>query len=336
MTWKWKIIIVVILILLVSALAFVIKQQRDTIAKLQYAEQSMVQMRQLQDEIARSQSTYATRKDVEQVIKESGVDLKPIKDDLDKLGAKIQAGHQILVVTQGQAGSNIGSTSQTTRPDVPGSTDVVCPDGNTIQCPNPDQFGYFAKTQHLKLDEPFGTKKVPIGQTSFSAWREKPWDYVILPRKYKVTNVISTNSEGRHFVHSKFFVEVNGETYPIVIADSKLVETLPESTFRFSPRLYMGVDGGAIANPPLHAELLPNLQLAIFSYGKTRTDPDWTFLGVGFGYEVVEKGIALMVSPVNYNVAHHLPFVDNVHVGPSFSLDFAGNFGILLGIRVGL
>lgn len=336
-SWKWKAAVVGGVILLLFILIFIIKQQQDALDRLQYAEQSVVEMKQLRDDIVRAQASYATRKDVERIIKDSGVDLGTIEDDLKKLDAEIEGVNTVLSGTQGFRGTNLASTGENARTDPPRPSAVVeCPDGSAVECPSQDEFGYLSATQYLRLDEPFGKKKVPWGRAGFSAWKKKPWDLEVHPREYTVVNVLSTNDDGRHFVHSKFFVETEGKQYSIPITESKFVEVLPENRFRFSPRLYMSVDAGVKANPPLQGELVPNLQMSLFSYGSTRVNPDWTFLGIGIGYEAVMDGIGFVVSPVNYNIAHHMPFVENLHFGPSVGFDPGGNVFLLLGLRVGL
>jgi hypothetical protein len=336
MNWKQKAGIAALVILIIAILAFIIKQQRDIIEQQRYAEKSVVEMKQLQNDLVRAQAAYATRKDVEKAIKDAGVDLSTVEDDLDKLGSEVKGVVTLLSATPGYHGNDLPSTGTTPGPATE-PPKVECPDGTTVNCPNPDQHGYLGKRQWLQLEEPFSdTKKVPWGRAGFSAWKKDPWDLEVYPRKYSAVTVLSMDEEGRHFAHSKMSVEVNGERVAVPISESKLVEVLPEREFRFVPRLYLGMDGGIKANPPAHAEFIPNLQLSLFSYGMTTANPEWTFLGLGLGYEIVEEGIALIVSPVNYNVGKHLPFVDNVYVGPSISIDPASNLSILLGIHVGL
>jgi hypothetical protein len=335
MNWKYKAAIATGAILLIAILLFIIKQQRDIISRQQYAEQSVVEMKKLRDDIVRAQANYATTKDVERIIKDSGADIAVIKDDLSKLGAEIKGVSTVVAERPKVHIVNLPSTNTTPGPETT-TTIAECPDGSSVECPNPDKYGYLSNQQWLRLDEPFENKTVPLGDVGFSAWKEKPWELKLAERKYTVVNVLSTNDDGRHFVHSKFTVETDGKKYAVPISESKFVEVLPKPEFRFSPRLYMSVDLGVKANPPAHLELIPNLQLMMFSYGETAVNPEWTFLGLGIGYEAVENGISLVVSPINYNVGRHLPFVENIHLGPSVAIDPDGNFSVLLGLRVGL
>jgi hypothetical protein len=157
-----------------------------------------------------------------------------------------------------------------------------------------------------------------------------------ITRTYSSTTVLGKNEEGRSYAYTKFEIEVDGKKYTIPITEAKIAEEYPTPSFRFSPRLYLGVDFGAVANPPMHFELMPNLGLSFFSYGQTKINPDWTFLTLGLGYETQTKGIALSLSPIDYNIAKHFPFVENLYLGPSVSLDPKGNVVLYIVIRVGL
>jgi hypothetical protein len=334
--WKWKAGIAAIVVLVIIVLAFIIYQQNEIIQRQKYAEQSVVEMRMLRDDIVRHQSSYATKDDVEQIIKDAGVDLVVIKDDLKKLGGHIQAVSTLVSSTPGYYGTGLPSTVIVPGP-APEPIIVECQDGKQVECPNPDAYGYLNKFVMIEIDEPFSNgKQVPIGSAGFRAWEDNPWTVEVLPRKYQATTVLSQNDAGRHFAHSQLSIEVDGKRYQVPIDDAKLVEVLPTKRLRFAPRLYLGVDGGVIANPPTHADVIPNLQMSFLSYGHTKIDPSWTFLNAGVGYEAETKGVAILFSPANYNVGKPLPFVENLHVGPSLSIDPAANFGILLGMRVGL
>jgi hypothetical protein len=176
---------------------------------------------------------------------------------------------------------------------------------------------------------------VPFGKVGFSAWQQNPWSLEVLPREYSSVTVLGQNEDGRHYAYSRFQITTDGKTHTIPITDARIVEEYPSPKFRFNPRLYLGVDGGLIANPPGHAEVMPNIGLSFFSYGRTKTSPTWSFLTVGVGYATQTQAPVLMVAPVNYNVAKHIPFMDNLHLGPSVSVDVDSNVGLYLGGRVG-
>ena len=336
MGWKWKAVIIGGVVLLLAILVFIIKYQHDMLQKQRAIEQSMVEMKQLQDGVVRAQAKYVTKGDLKDFAGKD-VDLKPIEKDLKKLGANIKGISKVLAKTPGYTGKNIASTDTSKRKDLPTETKTVpCPDGSLVECPSNDPFGYQTNAQRLRLDEPFSDKsRVPFGEVTFEAWKEKPWSVTIESREYSAVSVISVNEDGRHFVHNKLLVRVGDESYTVPIENSEFVEVYPDAKFSFNPRLYIGVDGGTYFNP-VAGEVVPNLQLALFSYGKTKVTPDWTFLGVGLGYMTQMRNLGFVISPVNYNVAQHLPFAENMFIGPMLGIDLNGNVGLLGGLRVGL
>lgn len=328
---SWKVWLAIGIIALFGLLLLILWWQKGIIDRQQRIEQSMVEMKTLQDGTVRNQAQYVTKKQMKDFAKETGIDLKQIKKDAKTLGADIKGISEAKAVTPGVIKISIPSTSSTPRKDPPPKT-ATCPDGS--ECPNPDKHGYLRKTEHLALREPFSKDtEVPWGEVGFNAWKENPWDIKVHSRKYSAVTVLTQNEEGRHFVYSKFSIEVEGSKYTIPV-EAKFVEEYPKAKFRFDPSLYLGIDIGTYIPPGL--EVIPNLQLFLFSRGQTKMNPRWIFLGLGVGYETQQHRAALMVSPFNYNIGKHLPFVDNIYVGPSVGIDNKGEFTILGGLRLGL
>ena len=332
MDWNWKAKTIVVggAVLIVSAMGYVIKIQHDTVERLKFIETSVVESKNIGNGIVREQASYVTKKDLESMVKDQGMDLAAIKKDLAVLGANVSGISTVKVVTQGYTADHVASTSTTPREASTSTTPRA--DVPVTQDPH----GYQSATQWLTLTEPIGKDNVPFGKVGFSSWEAKPWSEQVSPRTYSSTTVLGKNEEGRTYAYTKFEIDVDGKKYVVPITDAKIAEEVPKSSFHFGPRLYMGMDFGAIANPPMHLEMMPNLGLSFFSYGQTKLNPDWTFLTLGLGYEVQAKGVSFFLNPVDYNVAKHLPFVDNLYFGPSVSIDPKGNIGMYIGIRVGL
>lgn len=321
---------------LIAILLFIVKYQHDMLTKQAALQQSVTEMKQLNDGIIRNQSQYVSKDDLDKFAKNSNIDLGPIRDDLKKLSADVKGISLLQVVTPGYNGQNIHSSNTLPRVGGPFPTvEIPCVGGKAI-CPTIDTFGYLNSAQVLTLKEPFsdGTS-IPFGETRFKAWQANPWDLQIYPRTYSVTTVLGQDDDGKHYVYNKFTIASNGTTYPVVIKDAKFVEEFPESKLHFSPRLNMSVGIGALINPP-SVEVTPNLYVSLLNYGKTNTTPDWTFLGVGLGYESQIKRLGIVVSPVNYNVGKHIPLMTNIYIGPMISIDTAGSFGLLGALSVGL
>ena len=337
MNWKIQAGIIISVIALFAAMAFIIKTQHDSLQKQKSIEESIVAMKQLSDGIARNQAQYATKQDVEKFASDSGINLDPIKEDIKKLDANITAISVAVSNSSGYKGTNLQSTSTTPRTDlIKSEAKLICKDGTSLNCPNPDTFGYLNAEQNLDLNEPFGKDEVPLGKVGFSAWKQNPWELTIYPRQYHIGTVLAVDENNRHFAYSQFWIESDGKRFNVQINNANFVEEYPSPKFRFSPALFLGIDFGVIVNPPLRWEITPNLQLALFSYGKTKVLPSWTFVGLGVGYETQTKTLGFLFSPINYNLGDILPLINNLYVGPSIGLDVSGNFSILGGVRVGL
>lgn len=338
MNKKIKYGIIAAIVLAIGGLLFWIQQQNEELAKLRAENNSLVGQKELADKTVRSMSSYASKEDIERLIKDSGLNYKLIKSDLKSLDSDIK-GVQLLVASSGgYKGDNISSTGSTPV-DTPLPT-VECPDGNVVECP--DKFGYLSNRQELKLKEPFEDSDLPLGVVGFSAAKENPWDVEIYPRKYNLTTVAAVNEDGKSIYYNKFTVESNGQTVTIPIDSANFVEEYPSSKFHFNPRLYMSLDAGVMAaklngsSVDSFGEISPNLQVFLLSHGRTKLDTNWTFLGVGAGYEPLNESVNFMLSPVNYNIGKPIPLIENLFLGPSLSIDVKGQIGVYLGLRVGL
>lgn len=332
---KFGKIIAVILIML--SLGLIIKYQHDLIEKQTAIQDSVTQMKQLGDGIIRNQSQYVSKDDLDKFAKQANLNLDPIKKDLSKLGADIQGIGVALIQTPGYNGTNLPSNS--TVSDGPGSKSISipCPGGGTVLCTTGDPYGYLATAQVFDIKEPLVDKsQVPFGSVEFRAWQNNPWSVTVLPRTYSVDTVLGQDENGKHYVYNKFTIEVNKKTYPVTIKSARFVEKLPEASFSFNPRLFLGLEAGVLVNPSPRAEVIPNLEVALFSYGQTKLSPDWVFLGLGLGYESQTEHLGVLLSPVKFNVGHHLPLVTNLFVGPSVTFDTAGGIGVMGGLSVGL
>lgn len=333
---KYKIATIVLTILLVTSLIFLAVLQ---VRSNNQTEQILTEQKTLQEELVRSSSQTVSREELEKYILMLQVSLADVRDDLDNLGYNLQAVVSNSTKTPGSYQGNLPSTSTNpksgTEPKVPDF--IPCSDGI---CVNPDKFGYLNNSQTLKLSEPFKNNlSIPFGETTFNAWKEHPWELKVFPREYKSVTILSVNEDGKHVAHNQFLIETEGKIYKLPVQESSLLEIKPESKFRFSPRLYLGFDVGATivrTTGGVHPGASPNLQVSLFSYGQTKKDVEWSFVGLGVGYLVDEQRPALLLSPVNYNVGHHLPLMDNLHVGPSVAVDTDANFTVMGGLRVGL
>jgi hypothetical protein len=324
MTLSTKILIWLGAVVVIGALGFIVYKQIEISNRQQAIEAQVVQQKQLVDGIVRSQATWATRDDVDKMIKDNGINLKAIQDDLDKLHAEVTSINVAIATSQGQHGTNIHTT--------PGP--IVNPD--PVDPKNPDPYGYMKQQQTLALNEDFGTVKVPIGSVGFSAWQKDPWNYDIKAREYHLNTVVGTDENQRQYYYNKFVVKVDGKDYVVPIKSATTEQVYPEAKFSWwNPRLFVGADGGINAGQ-VKGEFAPSVNVGIMSYGRYKTQPDFSILGVGVGYGTVSQKAQLVVTPVTYNIGKHIPLMNNTYIGPSLSIDTEGDVSFMAGIRVGL
>lgn len=309
---------------LLGALGFIIYKQIEISKRQEMIETRIVAEQQLIDGIVRSQSTWATKEDVEKFVTQNNVNLRAIQDDLDKLKAELTAVNVAMANSKGQIGTNIPSTG------------TGKPNPNPVDPKNPDPYGYMKKQQNLSLEEDFGTIKVPFGSVGFSAWQEKPWNYEIKPREYNVATVVGTDENQRMYFYNKFTLKVDDKSYNIPIKTASTQQVYPEAKFSwFNPRLYAGMDVG-VGVAPIKGEFTPNVNFQIMSYGRYKTQPDLSVLQLGLGYGINSARPQVVVTPVSYNVGKHIPFMNNTYFGPSVGVSTDGNVLIGAGLRFGL
>lgn len=316
MTLLNKILIFAGITVLLGLFGFTIYKLNEISNRQIAIETKIVAQKELVDGIMRSQNQYATKDDIDKFIKDNGVNLKAIKDDLDNLHAEISSVNVILVNSQGQHGTHIPST---------GGGGI---NPNPINPNNPDPFGYMKKEQVLALNEKFADMNVPIGKVGFSAWQEKPWSFSILPRQYKVVNVVGTDENQRNYFYNKFTVNVDNKDYDIKITTAETKQEFPEAKFSFwSPRLFLTAGGGInLTQAPIQGSANAGVTLGIMSYGQFKTNPAISILQVGIGYQTGTQRPAAILNPVNFNIGGLLPkgLANNTYIGPSLQLDTAG------------
>jgi len=346
MSVSTKILIILGTILTLGLLSFIVYKEIENSAMQKAIQDQVVAQKQLVDGIVRSQSTWATKDDLNKFITDNGVNLKAIQDDLAALGATLTTANVVTVNSQGQNKSNVASTSTTPKTQV-ASTSTTPASTVVTSTTVPDPFGYQANQQNLALNETFiapaatpsatpTTTQVPIGTVGFSAWQPDPWSLNIAPRQYSVTNVIGTDDQQRNDVYNRVTITTGGKTYDVPITTSKTEQQYPTAKWSWwNPRLFLTAGGAVnLSRVPIEGSANAGAGLGIMSYGQFKTNPAISVLQVGLGYEAGTQKAAVIVNPVNFNIGGILPkgLVDNTYVGPSLQMDTGGN--ILAGANV--
>lgn len=327
MTTFYKVLIVSLVVIMLGIFSFIAYKQNEIGDRQLAIESRIVEQKTLLDNITRSQSSYATSKDIAEYLDQNNIDLATIRDDLNKLNANIKSVNIITSSSDKQKYSNMPETNFG-----PSNPNPVYIDAG---CTNPDVYGYLDRQSNLSIYEKFKSTNVPFGTASFSAWQENPWSLSVNERKYTVSTVVGTDENERQYFYNKFFVDVAGKSYEIPINTAVTKQEYPTASWSFNPRLFLSVSGG-INISQIKGEFTPSLNLGLISYGKSKKTPDFSVAQVGVGYGVVSKKIQFIISPFSYNIGKHIPLMNNLYIGPAVDIGVDGGISIMGAASVGL
>lgn len=330
-----KILISITAIIAICLASLIIYKQFEISNRQKAIEESVVKQKELSNNIMRSMSEYATKEDMVKFANDSKISLKDIQKDMDKLQADVKAINTIIVSSSGYKKEGVGSTGTGPKNPNPQPNPPTC-NGEPVNCPNTDVYGYMQARQDLDLNEPFGNTMVPIGKVGFSAWNSGPWTIDIRHRTYRVTSVVGVDENQRQYFYNKFTINVDGKDYDLRISSATTKQEYPEAKFSWwNPRLFLGVEGGLNLSQ-IKGEFSPNLSVGFMSYGRYKIQPDFSFLQLGLGYGIISDRIQFSVTPFTYNIGKHIPLMNNMYLGPSLYFGTNGNTAIMGGIKVAL
>jgi hypothetical protein len=271
--------------------------------------------KQLDAYTMRSSNETVTKEYLDSVIKGSKINISKLEDDMSSLNSKLDSMNQVKIISVPQYIKEVNSTKQEPKPDT-----------QPIEKKD-DQ--YMKNKQILDLYENFGISKVPIGNTSFSAWKNSPWDYNIYGRNYTITNVITKTDEDKTIVYNKFNIEVEGKTYEVPITSSKTIQTNPKSSFKLYPKLFLEYSSGISSDRNLNNAV--GLMISPIQYGQSKFNPKFVFASIGAGYS--NNGLNIIFSPVMYKI-DVVDFIKNVYIGPITSINMSKVFTVGLSLGV--
>ena len=114
------------------------------------------------------------------------------------------------------------------------------------------------------------------------------------------------------YMTSDVFNADKGKKFPIDIESVSWVQThLKDKKFIYNPKLSLGV--------ALSGDIFTTLGISFFSYGRDVDDMDWKFLNIGGGFSS-NNGL-IFVSPVEYNLGKHIPYINNLFISPFMGAD---------------
>lgn len=319
----------------VFAICFLMYKNHEISVRQESIEKQIISSRELTDSILRSSSRFASKEDIESLAKSHDLDLKSIQKDLDRLGGQLTAINVYVTSSKGKKQSDVASDSTFDNTNPVKKPTVEC-NGKTIDCPNPDTYGYLHSGQKINLNEDFNSTSVPFGSVEFSAWKEKPWNTEIYQRDYVSNTVIGMDEDDRIYSYNKTYILVGGKKYELNITNSTLQQKYPDPSFKFwNPHLYMGYDVGFNATA-LSWATGPSINLQVMSYGRYNKNPEFSILQVGVGVDFEKKVLTGVLSPFSYNIGNKIPFMNNLYIGPSLFVGTNQDVMLMGGVRVGL
>jgi len=199
--------------------------------------------------------------------------------------------------------------------------------GHTYKDKNDTSKDYHEVTIKKDIEMNDGEKdEIPWGWAMYSPniKGEKKWTTGTYPVDIH-TNIAIGEEDGKGgrtdayveaYMTSKIFDKDKDKKFPLEITSVNWVKKPPkEKEFMFNPRLSIGMNVGS--------EFYPSLEVSFFSYGKTKGDMDWRFLGVGFGATGDHRYLSL--APVEYNIGKPLPMMENLFFAPFIGIDKDSN-----------
>jgi len=332
---KYKIAAGISVLALFVLLGIILYMQYSLSQKQQEIERSIIEFKKLEDGIVRLENKYVNNSDdLEQILKNLGVDVSIIKKDLDSQGAQLEAVAVVVGTTHGYSSTNLSSDFQrpsTNSGDIGSTYDPNLNSANpSCNSANPScmsSYGYCQNVQGLNLFEQGEKEQIPFGSVLFDAASDKPWSVEVFPRKYYSVLSMGKDNDGRTVAHSRMMIESQGKKHVVGINQAYYREVYePARFYWWNPRLAGGIGFGISTKGK--ASSMVSAQFYPSSYASNKARPSWMFFGVGAGYDLVDDSFVGTVAPVMYNVLPKSNLIQNIYVGPTVGMRTDGGVHI--------
>lgn len=162
---------------------------------------------------------------------------------------------------------------------------------------------------------------LPVARMFYNYGFDEPWTTATYDIGYNIT-IVETEDD-RYVEMAATNTSFPGEKFPIQVDANKVRWAKRDITnkFRIGPRISLtgsiGLDVGA------------GLDMSLFSYGKTKSDIVWRFIGAGVSYS---NNFMAYAYPVEYNLGKHLPLVENLFTGPAVTFNGVVGGALLMSV----
>ena len=309
---KLNIIQIILLSLNIIIVSFLFFHKNDD--NTQYLKEIQIKQKQLEDNITRSSTSFASKEDIKKILNESKIDLSKIEDDLEGLNAKIDSVNKVQVVSVYQKQENI-------------PTENSIPKTDPIEVKKDD---LKQETQYVSIGEQFKNTRVPFGKVGFSYWRNNPWEYEVYKRNYKITNVIAKDSNNNTVVYNKFSINVDNKDYDLELDSADNIQIMPENKFHFYPKIFLGFSSGYNINKSFDSSVF--LYGNFIQYGQFKNNPKLSLLNLGLGTNFNTYKVSLV--PVFFNLQNISKFLQNSYIGPGFAYGFNNSYEFNINIAL--
>lgn len=309
---KLNIIQIILLSLNIIIVSFLFFHKNDD--NTQYLKEIQIKQKQLEDNIIRSSTSFASKEDIKKILNESKIDLSKIEDDLEGLNAKIDSVNKVQVVSVYQKQENI-------------PTENSIPKTDPIEVKKDD---LKQETQYVSIGEQFKNTRVPFGKVGFSYWRNNPWEYEVYKRNYKITNVIAKDSNNNTVVYNKFSINVDNKDYDLELDSADNIQIMPENKFHFYPKIFLGFSSGYNINKSFDSSVF--LYGNFIQYGQFKNNPKLSLLNLGLGTNFNTYKVSLV--PVFFNLQNISKFLQNSYIGPGFAYGFNNSYEFNINIAL--
>lgn len=271
-----------------------------------------------------SSKTVENSEQLEQFAEENKLDINEVKEDIRRLGAKLEAVSSTIAETKSVVHIKQISDSTTQTKNEP----VLCPDSGELI----DQHEYTKAIQHRFIED---ENKMRVADVSFDASSRTPWTDKVYGIRYIINSSLSRDRSNNLVLHSELLSEnpevQPGEFFRIETVQSNLLQVEQKPEFRlWDPAIYLSISAGINFWPQVQFSATMNLGVSVMSYGA------WRFIGLNAGFDGANNTFQASFFPFTYNIAEHMPVVSNIYLFPYIGINHQNTVGAGIGLGVRL
>jgi hypothetical protein len=209
-----------------------------------------------------------------------------------------------------------------------------------------DVHGY---TKKVQIKELIDSNSAPVAKTEFDASKEKPWNYEVYGREYKLATIVGAKDSGQLTFHHQLKYSIPDKDplkqYPVSIISSDYSQVpLSSKWFWLNPVLDANFFAGGMVHkfadgpgrPDSILSMGADVGISLSSYGETKVDSWFRLFRFGLGYNIERQAGSFSFAPITFNAGKPIPLITNLFFTPQVAIDTAGGLSVNLGIGLQL